>query len=560
LLLASPACKVSFRINKVMSHQKRVISLAVICAFALALLAANLPAGVTRAFSLQQAKKRRAQKPAPTKPTNDREALAKRAAPSGTVKDRLGEDDGYGIVIFYSATVHGNLEVCGCPIHPLGGVARRAGYINAFRQRSPDAAVLQVDAGYIFSDDLNAAGDALREDARLMNDWIVRANDVMNLDVVNLGYRDLRYADLLLRPDAKLRAEKSAIISSNIKAADAAHISPAPYVIKTITGKRLSGPVRIAFIGVSDIAPDDQKGAVKASGFVINDPYEAVKAALAEVHDQVDVTVVVGFLSLPAVNRLARQNDDLDVIINTDERGLVPDPRQINNALVVYAAKETKHLGELRLYTDKDGAVDRFTARYIQLDEVIPDDPPMAAMTKQARQEIDVVQNRLAEEEAKTFAAANPNAQDSPYVLSETCAKCHQAEYEVWQKSRHSHAFAALETKQRTFDAACIGCHSLGFQKPGGFVNIRATPQLANVQCESCHGPGAAHVAAPAAGNYKTPPKNQSCLICHDRENSPDFDFAKYWPVVAHTNTFKQARANDAKVKAKPAARRPRKK
>ncbi len=542
-------------------HHQRAISLAIICVYALAVAVVNLPASVVRALSLmsgQQSKKRSPQKPTPIKPTNDREALAKKPALSGTVKDRLGEDDGYSIVVFYSATVHGNLEVCGCPIHPLGGVARRAGYINAFKKRSPDAAVLQVDAGYIFSDDLNAAGKGLREDARLMNDWIVRANEAMNLDVVNLGFRDLRYADLLLRPDAPSdkmpKAEKSAILSSNIKAIDAGHVNPAPYVIKTVTAKRLSQPVRIAFIGVSDLAPEEQQAAVKASGFVINDPFEAVKAALAEVRDQVDVTVVVGFLSLPAVNKLARQNDDLDLIINTDERGLVPDPRQINNALVVYAAKETKHLGELRFYTDKAGAVERFTARYVQLDEVIPDDVQMGAMTKQARQEIDVVQNRLAEEEAKAYVA--DTSQPSPYVQSETCAKCHQAEYDVWQKSRHSHAFAALETKNRTFDAACIGCHSLGFQQPGGFVNIKATPQLANVQCESCHGPGAGHIAGPAAGNYKTPPKNQSCLICHDRENSPDFDFAKYWPVIAHTNTFRQPVPAAANSKAKPAIRR----
>ena len=140
-------------------HHQRAISLAIICVFALAVAAVNLPASVVRALSFQQAKKRSPQKPAPVKPANDREALAKKPAPSGTVKDRLGEDDGYGIVVFYSATVHGNLEVCGCPIHPLGGVARRAGYINAFKQRSPDAAILQVDAGYIFSDDLDAAGN-----------------------------------------------------------------------------------------------------------------------------------------------------------------------------------------------------------------------------------------------------------------------------------------------------------------------------------------------------------------------------------------------------------------
>ncbi len=536
-----------------MSHQKRIVSIAIICVFTLVVAGLNLSSSFASVF--QQQKKSFTQKP-----KNDREALAKKPAPKGSVKDRLGDDDGYGAVVFYSSTVHGNLEVCGCPIHPLGGVARRAGYINAFKRRSPDAATLQVDAGFIFGDETNAAGE-LREDIRLMNDWIVRANEVLELDVVNLGFRDLRYAGMLLNPSAtwagKPKAEKSALISSNIKPLDSSRVSPAPYVIKIATAKRLPQPIRIAFIGVSDTAPEEHQAALKASGLVINDPLESVKATLAEVHDKADVTVVVGFLSLPMVNRLARQNDDLDVIINTDERGLVPDPRQINNALVVYAAKETKHLGELRFYVDKEGTVDRFTARYVELDEVIPDDPQLLAITKQARKEIDIVQNRLAEEEAKAFVAANGN-QPSPYVTSEACAKCHKTEYDIWQKSRHSKAFAALETKQRTFDAACIGCHSLGFQKPGGFVNIKATEHLANVQCESCHGPGAEHVAKPTVALYKTPAKNESCLICHDRENSPDFDFAKYWPVVAHTNSLKQPAATG---KAKPAApRRVRKK
>ncbi|MCI0336951.1 MAG: hypothetical protein L0226_05205 [Acidobacteria bacterium] len=522
-----------------MSNRKRFFSLAIIALFALSALIINLPAGASKAFKLRQTPKPQ------QKSRKDREALAKKPAPSGTLKDRLDKDDGYAIALFISSTVHGNLEVCGCPIHPLGGVARRAGYIDAFRKRSPDAAILQVDAGYIFSDDTNESRDDIREDARLMNDWIVRANELMSLDIVNLSYRDLPYAGSLLKPDAKLKPEKSALISANIKPADNTRISPAPYLIKVVTGKRLQKPVRIAFIGLSDIAPDNLKDAVAGSGFVIEDPLAAAKAALAEVRDKADVTVIVGFLSMPIVSKLARQNDDLDIIIVAEERGLVPDPRQVNNALIVYAAKETKHLGELRVYTDAEGVVDRFTARYVELDEIIPDDPQMAEITRQARQELDQVQIRLAEEEARAYIARNPA---SPYVLSETCGTCHVAEYAIWQKSLHSHAFAALETKHRAFDAACVGCHSLGFQKEG-FVNIKATPQFANVHCESCHGPGSEHVAAPAAGNYKTPLKNESCLVCHDRENSPDFDFRKYWPVVAHTNTFKQPAAAGAEGK-----------
>ncbi len=512
-----------------MSNRKRFFFISIITVFAVAGVIINLPYSLNDVFA-------RTQTPQPKdRSRKDREALAKTPAPSGTLKDRLDKDDGYGIAVFISSSIHGSLEVCGCPIHPLGGVARRVGYIDAFRKRSPQAAIIQVDAGYIFSDDANPAADGLREDARLMNEWIVRANELMNLDIVNLSYRDLPYASSLLAPDAKLKPIKSTLISANIKPADEMRIAPKPYVIKVVMGERLRKPIRIAFIGLSDIAPDKHKEAVTKSGFLIEDPLPAAKAALAEVRDKADVTVIVGFLSMPTVNKLARQNEDLDLIIATDERGLVLDPKQVNNALIVYSAKETKHLAELRFYTDAEGLIDRFTARYIELDEIIPDDPQMAAVTKEARKEIDMAQMRVAEAEAKALLAKDPA---SPYVLSETCGKCHITEYAVWQNTLHSHAFAALETKNRTFDAACVGCHSLGFQKDG-FVNIKATPQFANVHCESCHGPGLEHSAQPAAGNYKTPPKTDSCLICHDRENSPDFDFNKYWAVIAHTNSLK---------------------
>src|SRR5262249_56632725 len=133
----------------------------------------------------------------------------------------------------------------------------------------------------------------------------VRANEVMNLDVVSLGYRDLLDAGSLLKPDAKFKPDKSSLIAANVKAVGPNRVNPAPYVIKVVTGKRLPQPVRMAFIGLSDAAPDEQKDAVTKSGFVINDPLSAAKAALAEVRDKSDVTVIVGYLKLQTVNKLA---------------------------------------------------------------------------------------------------------------------------------------------------------------------------------------------------------------------------------------------------------------
>ncbi len=498
-----------------MSNRKRALSLSIIAAFVLCAV-----------ISASSFKTTHAQPQAQT-PQTDREKLAKTPAPTGTLKDRLGKDDGYAAALFFSADIGGNLEVCGCPIRPLGGIARRLGYINAFRARSPEAATMMVDAGHIFSDEVSASGE-LNADAKLMNDWIVRANEQMDLAVVNLSYRDLQYAQRLFDPNAPLRPEKAALVSANIKIPNA---DIAPYTIKTLSAKRLKKPVRIAFIGLSELPPDDKKAALAKHGFTLADPLETAKQTLAEVKDKADINIIVGYFKPGTANKLATQNSEVDLIIAYDERGFVHDPKQVNNTLILYASRQSKYLGELRFYADANGEIERFTNRYVELDSVIPDDLAMLATTKKARAEIGVVQQRMAEEIAAAHAAQGTLA--SNYVTSETCAKCHQEEYDKWKQTRHSHAFTVLETKNRAFDNACVGCHSVGYQKQG-FINIKATPQLAHVQCESCHGPGAAHAAKPEKGLFKTPSTPSMCITCHDRENSPDFVFNKYWPMVAH--------------------------
>ncbi len=46
-------------------------------------------------------------------------------------------------------------------------------------------------------------------------------------------------------------------------------------------------------------------------------------------------------------------------------------------------------------------------------------------------------------------------------------------------------------SKDYTTDEKCLKCHTTGYGEPSGFKNLTDTPDLINVQCEACHGPGA---------------------------------------------------------------------
>ena len=100
-------------------------------------------------------------------------------------------------------------------------------------------------------------------------------------------------------------------------------------------------------------------------------------------------------------------------------------------------------------------------------------------------------------------------AADHAYVGSNKCRKCHMKEFKSWQESAMAKSFELLKPgahaeqktaakldpqKDYTQDAKCLPCHTTGYGKPGGFTDMKKTPDLAGVGCETCHGPGGTYV------------------------------------------------------------------
>lgn len=145
------------------------------------------------------------------------------------------------------------------------------------------------------------------------------------------------------------------------------------------------------------------------------------------------------------------------------------------------------------------------------------------------------------------------------FVGSKDCAGCHAAEFKIWQATPHAHATDSLmhAKPNRQFDPECISCHATGwnpqefFPYKTGYDSIESTPQLVGSGCENCHGPGADHVSAEkgtdkalrdrlrkvmngTATGANPQKQRESCMRCHDLDNSPDFDFKTYWKKIEH--------------------------
>lgn len=144
---------------------------------------------------------------------------------------------------------------------------------------------------------------------------------------------------------------------------------------------------------------------------------------------------------------------------------------------------------------------------------------------------------------AQTFIAGT-------YVGVSGCAKCHsgglaQAMVPSWSKTGHAGIFSANidGADGQSYSTGCISCHTVGYDannqaNNGGFLatmastgwkwpaplqtgNFAAMPaslqNLANIQCENCHGPGSEHANYGGSSMAISVPKNSgACSVCHD--------------------------------------------
>ncbi|XPV74744.1 MAG: multiheme c-type cytochrome [Desulfovibrio sp.] len=120
-----------------------------------------------------------------------------------------------------------------------------------------------------------------------------------------------------------------------------------------------------------------------------------------------------------------------------------------------------------------------------------------------------------------------------PYAGSKKCADCHEDQYEQFHTySKKAHSWESISIMASDLKPSelqeCYKCHTTGYGD-GGFVNYESTPQLSDVGCETCHGPGAAHVESEDPDDITRLPEIASCEKCH---NSGRVESFKYKPLI----------------------------
>jgi formate-dependent nitrite reductase cytochrome c552 subunit len=114
------------------------------------------------------------------------------------------------------------------------------------------------------------------------------------------------------------------------------------------------------------------------------------------------------------------------------------------------------------------------------------------------------------------------------------CQMCHGAVHETWSATLHAGALETLEGIGQGANAACLPCHTVGFGEAGGYVDRATTNSLRGVQCENCHGAGAAHAGDPTNADLLPMVSIGAsvCGVCHTGAHHPNFE---QWQEAGHS-------------------------
>lgn len=127
-------------------------------------------------------------------------------------------------------------------------------------------------------------------------------------------------------------------------------------------------------------------------------------------------------------------------------------------------------------------------------------------------------------------AAGTVNAElFGDYVGYKACMQCHADKVEGWKTTPHANAFEDLKKQgeEKQSVPGCVRCHVVGMDSDGGFIDNELTPELKNVQCESCHGPGRIHVVSGDPADIVSKPDETTCRTCHTEGQDKHFDYTK---------------------------------
>jgi hypothetical protein len=443
------------------------------------------------------------------------------------------------VAILITGEQLGYIEPCGCAglENQKGGLSRRHTLLKQLQEKSWP--VVAVDLGGL----VNRFG----KQAEIKFQNAVDALKIMNYAAIGWGPSDLRLpAGELVSAITDTDVPPSRFVSANVALFGFEAGLTAKFRIVEAGGRK---------IGITSVLGNALQKQVNNSDVT----FAEAEKALADVVPQLskcDYRILLSYASPEESAKLAKRFPEFNLVVTAEGADEPPnEPRKAGDRPIVELGHKGMFAIVLGLYDD---AKRPWRYQRVPLDSRFADAVEMRRVMVNYQHQLQELGWEGLGLKPKTHprasSAGDPSGQ---FVGSEQCGKCHTKAFDVWKNSPHAHATESLVNAKppRQFDAECISCHATGwnpqqfFPYASGFVSLEKTPHLKGNGCENCHGPGGAHVAVESASGGNATERDRlrylmrvqlgtvadnQCAVCHDLDNSPEFDLSSYWSQIEH--------------------------
>ncbi len=351
----------------------------------------------------------------------------------------------------------------------------------------------------------------------------------MGYEVIGLGELDVR----TIKESGKSPFEQVNIpqICANVVYAD----TKKPLLKKGYLIKKMPSGIRVAVIGIMGTMTLNAKLSTDL-GVEVLPPDETLRKTLKDLKGKADLFVVLAHTGYQDAKKLAETVTGVDIILSSHPSPVQTDFERIGTTILMHCKGTCKYVGRLVLEIDAEGRIASANGTQDPLDVKYDKDPKMQKLIDDTETAVSNYYNK-GPSHVVQVTGLNPNDQSEPqpYVGAQRCVGCHLSIHQSWQKTAHAEAFDSLAKQDANgkMNPDCLSCHTTGYGVKGGFRTEAETAHLKNVQCESCHGPGVAHLRKPSEKGYGATDE-KLCRKCHDGANSPKFNYSEYRAKIAH--------------------------
>ncbi len=457
------------------------------------------------------------------------------------------------LLLVLTGEQRGYLEPCGCSELQSGGFSRRADFFRQVEEKGWSCLPL----------DLGETLKRSRAQDRVKFGSMLKGMGDMKYGVLGLGRAEIRIgADVLLANHQPDQPGGIPFVSANVVLFDSPELgTPLAYKVIEQNGVK---------VGVTSVIGKGYREELMPVGggsadYKIEDPEKALPPVLEKLKEEKpDLLVLLSQSPEEESKALAKAFPEFQIVVTAGgvEDGEIQ-PQKIGGTWMVVAGAKGKHLAGIGYYKDKP---EQMKYELVELDMQRFGETPVMRELMKAYQEQLLAQNIALD------VSTISHSRETKFVGAARCGECHTKAYMKWKQGEmepiaHARAFKSLKEGRigqkegwisRIHDPECLACHVTGWHPQellryeSGFVSEEKTPHLLGQQCENCHGPGAKHVDLETEWKKslkmtpeiqatrkemhldKAVAKDKTCYLCHDPDNSPKFDFEKYWKKVEH--------------------------